>query len=137
MFIVFLIKITSRSSFAVTKKREITKCYPSLDCLYLPVSDSVGIINTYLYIPDYSLFFKYFFNFSEQGNCSVFQLKRRTPSNPVRPAILTAMTDAALSTQISRIPFISLLRNLRQSRLIRNDHNITVELLDRRRNFRS
>ena len=88
MFIVFLIKITSRSSFAVTKKREITKCYPSLDCLYLPVSDSVGIINTYLYYTRLFSLLQVFFYFSEQGNCSVFQLKRRTPSNPVRPAIL-------------------------------------------------
>ena len=109
-----------------------------LDCLYLPASNSVGAINLYLYIPDYSRFFKSFLNFFEQGNCSVFRLKRRTPSNPVRPRHPGQLWPMLRCPRKSpEFPSYLYSGIFDRAALIRNDHNITVELQDRRWNFRS
>ena len=46
---------------SAAKKRGITKRYPSLDCLYLSVSDSVGLIKYNCILTDYSALYKYYF----------------------------------------------------------------------------
>ena len=111
-FIVFLIKITSRSSFAVTKKREITKCYPSLDCLYISDTGCTGKTNTDIYYQINLYFSSIFPTFhslstvtifpsSSQRSCQSFAPGQRNTCPFTRRLFLSSVAIFAISSSVS------------------------------------